>query len=133
VCSSDLLGRSDSTIPSPRVHSPQFSKALRGVSVLPAEAFHGLFRIRFRNLATSGDFDDWFVDDVRIEIDFGCVSDVDMNGVVNFNDLVETLFHFGEAGGPGDADGSGLVDFNDLVYILFDFGPCESPSGNPSR
>jgi len=65
---------------------------------LPAEAFHDMFRIRFRNIASRGSFDDWFVDDVRVEASLNCVSDV---------------------------DASGVVDFNDLVHILFDFGPCD--------
>jgi hypothetical protein len=34
---------------------------------LPADAYHSLFRIRIRNTATIGPYDDWFVDDVRID------------------------------------------------------------------
>ncbi len=34
--------------------------------VLPAEAYHAAFRLRFRNTATVGAFDDWFVDDVSL-------------------------------------------------------------------
>ncbi|MCP4247430.1 MAG: S8 family serine peptidase, partial [bacterium] len=33
---------------------------------LPAEALHSSFRLRVRNTATSGAFDDWFVDDIRV-------------------------------------------------------------------
>ncbi len=33
---------------------------------LPGDAFHNGFRVRFRNTATSGNFDDWFVDDVFV-------------------------------------------------------------------
>lgn len=33
---------------------------------LPADAYHSNFKIRFRNLATSGDYDDWFVDDILL-------------------------------------------------------------------
>ncbi len=36
---------------------------------LPADAYHSAFRLRFRNIGTSGTNDDWFVDDVRV--DFG--------------------------------------------------------------
>lgn len=36
---------------------------------VPAEGYHSGFRLRFRNTATSGDLDDWFVDD--IQVDFG--------------------------------------------------------------
>ena len=35
--------------------------------LLPAPALHAAFRLRFRNTATAGAFDDWFVDDVRLE------------------------------------------------------------------
>lgn len=34
--------------------------------MLPAGAYHAGFRLRFRNLATVGAFDDWFVDDVSL-------------------------------------------------------------------
>ena len=33
---------------------------------LPADAYHRNFKIRFRNAATAGAFDDWFIDDVLI-------------------------------------------------------------------
>ncbi len=36
---------------------------------LPADAYHSAFRLRFRNTASTGASDDWFVDDIRI--DFG--------------------------------------------------------------
>ncbi|MDZ7305062.1 MAG: hypothetical protein ONB44_23270, partial [candidate division KSB1 bacterium] len=34
--------------------------------VLPADACHSSFRFRFRNLASMGPFDDWYVDDVKV-------------------------------------------------------------------
>jgi hypothetical protein len=34
--------------------------------LLPSAALHATFRLRFRNTATAGTFDDWFVDDVSI-------------------------------------------------------------------
>lgn len=34
---------------------------------LPVSAYHSAFRLRIRNTATVGAFDDWFVDDVRID------------------------------------------------------------------
>jgi hypothetical protein len=36
---------------------------------LPADAYHSAFRLMFRNIATSGANDDWFMDDIRV--DFG--------------------------------------------------------------
>ena len=34
--------------------------------VLPAEAYHAGFRIRIRNIATTGPYDDWFIDDIYV-------------------------------------------------------------------
>jgi len=33
---------------------------------LPVDAYHSTFRIRLRNLATVGDYDDWYIDDIYI-------------------------------------------------------------------
>lgn len=35
--------------------------------LLPAPALHSAFRLRIRNIGTAGAFDDWFVDDVKLE------------------------------------------------------------------
>jgi len=53
-----------------------------------------------------------------------CPADCDGSGVVDFNDMVCTLFLLGNTDGVGDLDGSGVVDFNDIVLILFEFGVC---------
>ncbi|MFH2056447.1 MAG: trypsin-like peptidase domain-containing protein [bacterium] len=34
---------------------------------MPADGYHSGFRMRFSNTATSGAFDDWFVDDIRVD------------------------------------------------------------------
>lgn len=34
--------------------------------ILPADAYHSSLRLRFRNIATPGPFDDWFIDDIRL-------------------------------------------------------------------
>ena len=34
---------------------------------LPADAYHSAFRLMFRNTATTGTNDDWFVDDIRVD------------------------------------------------------------------
>ncbi|MCK4857925.1 MAG: hypothetical protein KAT58_08160 [candidate division Zixibacteria bacterium] len=34
---------------------------------VPPDGYHSLFQLRFRNLASTGLFDDWFVDDIRID------------------------------------------------------------------
>lgn len=56
-----------------------------------------------------------------------CLGDCDDSGTVDFNDLTEMLFAFGDPAGieACDADGNGVVDFNDLTAALFLFGPCE--------
>lgn len=55
-----------------------------------------------------------------------CAGDCDASGAVDFNDLVCTLFDFGNQGGASDCDESGAVDFNDLVCALFAFGSCDA-------
>ncbi|MEW6051125.1 MAG: hypothetical protein AB1644_08720 [Candidatus Zixiibacteriota bacterium] len=40
------------------------------LTYLPAPAYHAGFRVRFRNTATAGLFDDWFVDDVKVDVNF---------------------------------------------------------------
>jgi hypothetical protein len=34
---------------------------------VPADGYHSGFRLRFRNTATEGAYDDWFVDDIRVD------------------------------------------------------------------
>ncbi len=34
--------------------------------ILPPDAYHSSFRFRFRNVASVGPFDDWYVDDIRV-------------------------------------------------------------------
>ncbi len=34
--------------------------------ILPPKAYHSSFRFRFRNIASVGPFDDWYVDDIRL-------------------------------------------------------------------
>lgn len=34
--------------------------------ILPLDAYHSSFRLRFGNFATPGPFDDWYVDDIRV-------------------------------------------------------------------
>ncbi|MEQ9616561.1 MAG: S8 family peptidase [Phycisphaerales bacterium] len=69
-------------------------------------------------------------DGVRTFSTFGftpeCPGDCSNNGTVDFDDLVCTLFRFGQSGhGPRiDCDQNGAVDFNDLICVLFAFGPC---------
>ncbi|MEM6312444.1 MAG: FG-GAP-like repeat-containing protein, partial [Planctomycetota bacterium] len=50
---------------------------------LPTDAAHANFQFRFRNIATVGPFDDWFVDDITIQARFASISGTafeDLNG-----------------------------------------------------
>jgi len=54
-----------------------------------------------------------------------CAGDVNGDGSVNTNDLVQFLGNFGSAVPPGtggDFDGNGAVDTADLVVLLANFG-----------
>lgn len=77
-----------------------------------------------------------------------CEADIDGDGCVTFNDLVEVLFLFRDkptcvqnmveiTGQPaGDVNDDGDVDFNDQVTKLFLFGtacaPCDDPGNIPT-
>ena len=54
-----------------------------------------------------------------------CVGDVDGDGVVGFNDVVQILATWGVCPGcPEDLDGNGMVGFSDVVIVLSNWGPC---------
>src|SRR5210317_1195917 len=54
-----------------------------------------------------------------------CPADVDLNGSVDVNDLLEVLANWGPcAGCPADIDGDGQVAITDLLTVLGDWGPC---------
>ena len=61
------------------------------------------------------------------EVEAPCTGDIDGNGFVAFNDVLELLAAWG-ACPPGDCaadlDGSGAVDFSDLLTVLAVYGPC---------
>lgn len=48
--------------------------------------------------------------------------DVDGNGLVNVEDMVELFSDYDSVGGASDLDGSGLVDDNDLDFMLANWG-----------
>ncbi|MFH1687508.1 MAG: C25 family cysteine peptidase [bacterium] len=45
---------------------PDMTEYEEVVAALPADAYHNGFRVRFRSLATSSNYDDWFVDDIFV-------------------------------------------------------------------
>jgi hypothetical protein len=51
-----------------------------------------------------------------------CPADVDGDGVVSVNDLIEVVLNWGEA--EPDIDGNGVVDVSDLVEVILNWGPC---------
>ncbi len=93
---------------------PDMTTFQQDTITLPAAAIHPNVRVRFRNRATTGAFDDWFVDNVRITAVAG-----DLNGdcVVNESDLGIMLQAFGTTVG-GDLDRDGDTDEGDLGVLL---------------
>ena len=54
-----------------------------------------------------------------------CEGDVDNDGFVNFNDLIQVLASWGVCPDcPEDVDASGTVDFNDVLSLLSFWGEC---------
>ena len=56
-----------------------------------------------------------------------CMSDLDGNGEVDFNDLLDLLAAWGPCGipCPTDLTGSNDVGFQDLLVMLANWGPCQ--------
>ena len=55
-----------------------------------------------------------------------CRADIDGDGRVNVNDLIQLLTEW-DLTGPGlaaDVDQSGLVDVNDLILVISQWGDC---------
>jgi hypothetical protein len=57
-----------------------------------------------------------------------CLADANNDGIVNVDDLLEVLSHWGPCDVPcsGDFDGSGNVDVSDLLSVIKSWGPCET-------
>ncbi|MFO0839867.1 MAG: S8 family serine peptidase [Phycisphaerae bacterium] len=94
--------------------SPDTTTYAQQTIALPTGALHRNAKIRFRNLATVGAFDDWFVDDVRIT---GLKGDLNGDCVVNETDLGLLLAAWNSTAG-GDVDHDGDTDEADLGAIL---------------
>lgn len=95
---------------------------------LPPSAFHSTFRLRIRNTATSGAFDDWFVDNVGITaIAPVCpvLGDSDQDGDIDLWDMQIMILCYGPGGAnaPGcectnvDKDSNGNVDSGDWAAM----------------
>lgn len=91
---------------------------------LPSNARHDGFRIRFRTDGDDGT-DDWYIDDVIVELGSICPADLNFDGVVNGNDLGALLGQWGPCSGClADFNGDGVVNGNDLGVMLGAWGPC---------
>lgn len=90
---------------------------------LPANAKHDKFRIRFRTNGSDGT-DDWYVDNIRVELGTLCTADIDGNGTVDGIDLATLLGNWGTANAIADLDSNGIVDGIDLAIVLGAWGPC---------
>lgn len=56
---------------------------------------------------------------VSIYYDLGMLAgDVNIDGMVNIDDIMFILDHWGESGGPGDANRDGKVNFDDIMLVL---------------
>jgi len=71
------------------------------LTYLPASAYHAGFRVRFRNTATAGAYDDWFVDDIKVDVNYPpeiSVSPLSFSETLLANDSVSrslTINNFG--------------------------------------
>ena len=53
-----------------------------------------------------------------------CLGDVNLDGVVDVQDLVEVILAWDAPGGPADVNDDGIVDVQDLVTVILQWGPC---------
>ena len=91
-------------------------------TVADVESDEVRFRVRQDNSDT--DYEDISDGDVIIEGP-PCAGDVDGNGDVDFNDLLQVLSTWGDCPGcPSDLDGNTVVGFDDLLLLLSRWGPC---------
>lgn len=64
-----------------------------------------------------------YTETARIDLDFACPGDLDGNGVVSVNDVLQLLASWGGQG-PEDIDGDGVVGVNDLLLLIASWGIC---------
>ena len=60
----------------------------------------------------------------EVNCDQGCIGDLDGDGTIGVDDLLQLLGVYGVACGdcPEDLDGSGVVDIDDLLQLLSVYG-----------
>ena len=53
-----------------------------------------------------------------------CLGDLDGNGTIGVDDLLEVLADYGSSDSEADLDGNGTVDVNDVLVIIASWGDC---------
>jgi hypothetical protein len=53
-----------------------------------------------------------------------CPADINNDGVVNVDDLLQLIMSWGDKGGPADIDGDGIVGISDLLALIKSWGSC---------
>ncbi len=115
--------------PGPEMNTFQYEE-----EILPEDALHAAFRLRIRNSGSSGNFDDWFIDDVSLfakaEPCTGLAdcADVDDDGIrddgcvwwiCDHDACVSTAVVFADMGGQfGLCAPDGTPDANDRFHAL---------------
>jgi len=64
----------------------------------------------------------------------GCPADIVSDGIINVNDLLAIISHFGEIGGVGDINNDGVVNVTDLLLVINGWGECwpvQAPFNTP--
>lgn len=59
-------------------------------------------------------------------LDVSCAGDVNDDGSVDVNDVLEVLAAFGGLGSGGDANGDGVTNVNDILIVIANWGNCSS-------
>ncbi|MBX3355452.1 MAG: hypothetical protein KF724_07110 [Phycisphaeraceae bacterium] len=91
--------------------------------VLPANAKHNKFRIRFRTTGTAGSHI-WYIDDVKVDLPPACPADLNGNNSVEGSDLAILLGAWGTNLPAADLNGNGVVEGGDLAILLGAWGAC---------
>jgi len=53
-----------------------------------------------------------------------CPADINNDGVVNVDDLLQLIMSWGDKGGPADINDDGIVGVSDLLQLINSWGPC---------
>ena len=62
-----------------------------------------------------------------------CPADINGDGFVDVNDVLELISSWGDPGGPADINGDGIVDVNDMLELINSWGPCSTSTQKEYR